>query len=390
MKKLHVLYIITKLELGGAQKVCLSLLKGIKKSGNSATLISGDTGILLDETKQHSDVILLKNFKREVSIFSIFNEFKNFCQLVKQIKQIKKKHPNLIVHTHSTKAGIIGRWAAFFANVKIRIHTVHGFAFHSHQNKITWCLIYLCELLTSLITSHFVCVSSHDIKTGNELLPYFTKKYSIIRAAIDWQKFIAAKKTYLNTFIAQSIKPELNNQPNEFIFGTVACFKKQKNLIDLFKAFEFLNIKNPNCKLEVIGDGILRNELESWIEIHGLKDKIILLGWQKNVVEFMSTWNAFVLSSLWEGLPCAIIEARLLKLPVICYNTGGIKDVIIDGKNGFLINQLDWESLSKAMLKITNNSNLYTNLKFYKEDLSDFNDKKMVKQHIKLYQKLLL
>lgn len=377
MKKIHVLYIITKLELGGAQKVCLSLLAGMQKSGNSASLISGATGILVEDTKQYADVILLKNFKHKVSIKSLFQEIKNFFELVSQIKEIKKKYPDLIVHTHSTKAGILGRWAALFANVKIRIHTIHGFAFHNHQNKIIWCIIYLSELFTSFITTHFVCVSSEDVTTGIKLFPRFAKKYSIIRAAVEWEKFTAAVNTTMHT------------THETFIFGTVACFKKQKNLIDLLKAFELTHAQNPNCKLEIIGDGKLRPELENWIKEHNLQNEIILLGWQKNVAEFMINWNAFVLSSLWEGLPCAIVEARLLKLPVISYNTGGIKDIIFNEKNGFLIEQGNWEQLAFKMLELIESPTKYFEFTKFTQDLSDFNDAKMIQNHLDLYQKLL-
>ncbi len=209
------------------------------------------------------------------------------------------------------------------------------------------------------------------------IIQNFAKKHSLIRAAVEWEKFTAAKKTTM---------PEENKI---FTLGTVACFKKQKNLIDLFKAFNLTHAQNPNCKLEVIGDGILRPELENWIKEQNLQSKIILLGWQKNVAEFMINWNAFVLSSLWEGLPCAIVEARLLKLPVISYNTGGIKDIIIQGKNGFLVDQGNWQSLAQCMSTLIQDKKLYANLKKYNEDLSDFHDTKMIQNHLNLYRNLI-
>jgi glycosyltransferase involved in cell wall biosynthesis len=375
-KKLNVLYIITKLELGGAQKVCLSLIDGLNKSNNNAILISGKEGKLIDKIQGLSNVILLDSFKREISLKYIFLEIYNFVNLIKKIKVLKKEFPDLIVHTHSTKAGLIGRWAAFFAGIQKRIHTVHGFAFHNHQNKFIWLLIYIPELITSVITTHFVCVSTADIKTGIKLFPGFNKKHSLIRASVDKNKFIPTVK--INKLIKDSI----------FVFGSVACFKKQKNLIDLFKAFETVYNQNNNCRLEVIGDGQLRNELENWILKHNLVNKIILHGWQENVAEFMTNWNAFVLSSLWEGLPCAIIEARLIKLPVITYNTGGISDVIINGKNGFICRQKDYIDLASKMLSLMTNKNLYMRLKNYNEDLNDFDTNYMIKKHINLYKHL--
>ena len=102
----------------------------------------------------------------------------------------------------------------------------------------------------------------------------------------------------------------------------------------------------------------------------------------------MLSWNAFVMSSLWEGLPCAVVEARLLKLPVLTYNTGGIHDVVMHGQNGFLYKQGDVQSLAHGMLEVTKNKLLYCKLQNFQEDLSDFNNQQMVQQHIQLYQNL--
>ena len=135
---------------------------------------------------------------------------------------------------------------------------------------------------------------------------------------------------------------------------------------------------------------ILRPELEKWICENKLNNQIILHGWKNNVAEHMINWNAFVLSSLWEGLPCAVVEARLLKLPVLSYKTGGIHDVIIQGKNGFLYKQGDWAALAQGMLEVTKNKNLYENLNNYKENLNDFKDINMIQKHVKLYQNLTL
>ena len=102
----------------------------------------------------------------------------------------------------------------------------------------------------------------------------------------------------------------------------------------------------------------------------------------------MRNWKAFVLSSLWEGLPCAIIEAQFLKLPVIAYNVGGISDVISHGDNGLLYTSQDRQSLSKGMLALTHDKELYNHLCSHNEDLSAFKLSTMIKQHLALYRSL--
>lgn len=376
-KEITLIYIITKLELGGAQKVCITLFNGLNKNFNTYLITSQD-GQLVSKIKDKKNVILLPALKREVSIFNIFKEMQAFFQLIRQLKKIKKEHGKCIVHTHSTKAGLLGRWAAFFAGIKHRIHTVHGFAFHENQNFFIRLTITFLELITSFITTNYICVSSKDVKTGLNLFPNFKKKSKTIRAAVEDSHFLTKNNFY----------PKFPKNKH-FIFGTISCFKPQKNLIDLLKAFTVVHIKNKKTRLEIIGDGIQRPLIERWIKEHDLTEVVKLHSWQEDVINTMKKWNAFTLTSLWEGLPCAIIEARLLKLPIICYDTGGIKDVIINEKNGLIFNKKDWQNLSNGMLELSKNKEFYEKLSSYKDNFDEFHYQTMLKKHNELYSNLI-
>jgi glycosyltransferase involved in cell wall biosynthesis len=409
----NIVYIITQLELGGAQKVCLTLFNSIP-APFSSTLISGNTGPLVQEVAHSPHAILLPNLKRSVGLATLAHELKTFLTLVKKLRAIKRNNPQVIVHTHSTKAGILGRWAAFFAGIRHRVHTVHGYAFHPHQPAFVWYPIVLCEFLTSLITTHFVCVSQVDADTGIRLFPFFRKKYSIIRAAVSTEKFIpAAARTnannpaplesfIFNTLLTHSANFSLRQQakyqttctllesPKQapFIFGSISCFKPQKNLLDLLRAFKLVHTKHAYARLEILGDGVQRPELEAWITHHNLGHAVTLHGFAHEVAPFMRTWHAFTLSSLWEGLPCAVIEARLLKLPVISYNTGGVPEVIFHNKNGLIAPQKNWETLAAHMLTVLENQELYSQLQNYPDKLEQFNNNFMIHEHAKLYSRL--
>ena len=370
-----LIYIITHMELGGAQKVCLSLCAGFGPQAIHTFLITGRQGVLSNQINGPFKTIFLDSLKREVGIKALFQEFKTFFSLIKILRTLRKQHKKVIVHTHCTKAGILGRWAAWVAGIKLRIHTIHGYAFHEHQSRIKWWMHYLPELLTSFITTHFVCVSAADAKTGIHLFPRFSRKHSIIRAAIAWEQFYIPARKQLSAIASDS-----------FIFGSISCFKEQKNLFDLLRAFKVVHDGCPKTRLEIIGDGILRQALQTWIEEHNLSDCITLHGWQNNVVPFMLNWQAFVLSSLWEGLPCAVVEARMLKLPVLAYNTGGINEVIIPGANGFLYPQKEWQQLAQGMISLIQSPGLHQKLQSYPDNLADFNDHSMIQSHYKLYK----
>lgn len=385
MKKAHVVYLVTKLELGGAQKVCLALLNGLHQENPlSCSLISGTQGALVDQVKQFQSVFLLEELQREVGsgIKKIYQEFKAFFSIIKILKKLKQRYPNIIIHTHSTKAGILGRWAAYCAGIPIRIHTVHGYGFHDHQSKFTWFIVYILEYLTSFITTHFVCVSEQDRDTGIRLFSQFAQKSSIIRAAVQDEKFYPAQVSIIH-----------NNQ-QDIIIGTVSCFKPQKNLFDLLKAFDYFYQEAPvsiqkRLRLQIIGDGILRKELETWITHHNLQTHIDLLGWQNNVADWMRTWNIFTLSSLWEGLPCAIIEARLCKLPVVAYDVGGIREVIKNGYNGFLIQPGDWKRLAEKFSQLVCSQELYASMYNNNDKLDSFKNNAMINSHKKLYDNFI-
>jgi glycosyltransferase involved in cell wall biosynthesis len=384
-EKTAVVYIITKLELGGAQKVCLALFNGVESPEYQTHLISGEDGVLAAEIKNNPNAHLTQTMRREVSIFSVFTEIKNFFALIKQLKALKKEYAHIIVHTHSTKAGIVGRWAAFFAGIKNIIHTVHGFAFHNFQSWFTWTALYIPELITSFITTKFVFVSQADAQTAMRLFPRIKNKKVLIRAAIDDHHFITTQR--------QMVTKKEHTHP--FIIGTISCFKPQKNLLDLLKAFELAYKQDQNIRLEIIGDGQQRPALEAFISHHKLEKVVTLHGWQLDVAPIMKRWHIFALSSLWEGLPCAIIEARLLKLPIISYRIGGISDVIHHGVNGFLYDAINsaskrtnWQKLAQGFLMLAHDATLYATLAQYPDNLQNFTHDDMIKKHKELYQQL--
>lgn len=374
-----IVYIVTKLELGGAQKVCLALMQGLTHQQFPVSLISGAEGVLVQEAQKFQSTYLLPSLKRELSLAGIFAEVKTFFTLVKILKELKKAHPFLVVHTHSTKAGIIGRWAAYFVRIPHRVHTVHGFGFHAYQSWLKWVCIFLCEYFTSFITTHFVCVSKRDQKVGAKFFPGFAKKSSIIRAAVDQQRFVS-----------MGIRGSSYGQKNTCTIGTIACFKPQKNLFDLLQAFKLVHdtcigLGEAAPHLQIIGDGQQREQLETWIRQEKLTRAITLLGWQKDVSAWMKNWDLFCLSSLWEGLPCAIIEARLCKLPIVSYAVDGIPEVIMHGKNGLLAKPGDWRELASYMIKIIHNKELHKKLSTYQDNFYDFDNKTMVNKHLALY-----
>jgi glycosyltransferase involved in cell wall biosynthesis len=375
LKNPHVVYVLTKLELGGAQKVCLALFEGMHQAHINTSLITGTEGVLTPLVKDKREVTLLPSLVRHISVIQDFYCLK---ELITQLALYKKKYPELIVHTHSTKAGILGRCAAWWLSLKV-VHTIHGYGFHDNQSKLVWLSIYCIELLLSVCTTHYLCVSRADAKTGIRLFPGFKNRHTIIHAAVDHTHFIRS--------IDQALHFPSESEP--FIFGTISCFKPQKNLQDLIKAFASVHAIKPQVRLEIVGDGVLRHELEMLIKKYNLTKHVTLHGWKHDVYPYMKQWHSFILSSLWEGLPCAIVEARLMHIPVACYDTGGIGEVIFHDTNGLLAPRGNWTMLAHHMQALASSEQLYTRLQRHRDDLSDFDIPSMIQNHRTVYHSLI-
>lgn len=376
----HVVQIITKLELGGAQKVCLALVRGLGTDRFSTSLVSGVDGELVADAQQHDDVYLMPSLKRSMSLLGWCDELSTFVRLVMYLRKKKEQHRQLIVHTHSSKAGILGRWAAFVAGVALRVHTVHGYGFHDYQPWMVRYGIIAIEWMTSLITTHFICVSRRDRSIGTKLFPGFMHKSSIIRAAVAHDRYLPARKLHAKHTTADSV----------CVLGTVACFKPQKNIIELLRAFAHVRTQTTiPLVLEIIGDGDLRAQIIAFIKAHGLTESVVLHGWSSQVQQHMRRWDVYVSAALWEGLPCAIVEARYMQLPVIAYNVGGISELIFSDHNGYLVRPGQWHMLACAIFALVKDKQKREQLGQYVDDLSTFTIEAMVKKHRQLYVQLL-
>ena len=161
MTKINLLHIITNLELGGAQKQALLLIQQLDSSKYNKHLISAPQGLLQKEAQAMPDVRLwfLPTLIRQISLLS---DIKSFFSIIKYVK----KNDIHIVHTHSSKAGIIGRWAGYFAGVKVIVHTIHGWSFNDHLPLLLRQLYILMERITAKITTSFIAVSQGDIRKG--------------------------------------------------------------------------------------------------------------------------------------------------------------------------------------------------------------------------------
>jgi glycosyltransferase involved in cell wall biosynthesis len=374
MKK--ICYIITKLELGGAQKTALYVAKHINKNNFETFLITGMGGVLDKEVFGKFRLYQLNNFIREI------NPIKDFRALL-DIRDILKKEKPDIVHTHSSKAGILGRIAAKLAGVKTIVHTIHGYGFNDTQKWYVKCFYIYLEKFCSLFCHKLIAVSKEDIKKGVMLKIAKKDKFELIRAGIDIN-------FYKNFVSSEDFRKTLKIAKTDKIVTTIGAFKPQKNLKDFIKVCNIVSELFKNSIFLVIGDGGLRGELENIIENLKLKNKIILLGWRTDIAEILKISDIFVLTSLWEGLPCAILEAMCCGKPVIANAVDGVKEIVSDNETGFLIEPYNCNMSAEKILYLLNNKTVCQRMgdKAKNSITGEFDINYAVKQHEELYNKL--
>jgi len=377
MQRINLLYVITKLELGGAQKQLLSLIDHLNKEKFRLFLFTAKDGLLIPEASSINGLTLKKSRCLERSI----NPLKDFLALIEIYWFIKRNNIE-IVHTHSSKAGIIGRWAARLAKVKIIVHTVHGWSFNDYQPRLVRLFFIWLERLNAQFTDKLIVVSNYDKQKGLYNRIGKENKYCFIHYGINHTEF---------NIKDQNIRRELGIDTQDLVVGMVSCLKPQKSPQDFVKLAFLVERASPDVKFLLVGDGILRKKIERLICKFNLQAQVILTGWRRDVSRILSMIDVFVLTSLWEGLPITVLEAMASSKPVVATHTGGIQELVIEGKSGFLVPPHDVNKMLERLTVLLKDNNLRMQMgQNARESLNfDFALTNMIDNSQNLYENLI-
>lgn len=386
--RINVAHIVTKLELGGAQLNTLYTV-GYLNETKFRTLVMRGLGGILENTEKIPPYNQEKSKKgypfiphKIDSLVRQINPVKDW-KAFRELKRLFKEEKVNIVHTHSSKAGILGRWAAKSAGVPVIIHTFHGFGFHDYQNFFVKRFFIFLEQITAKITDKLVAVSEENVKKGLRYKIGKKEQYTVIHSGIKFEAFLD-----VNVDI-EGKKKELGIDINSRVVGMIACFKPQKAPLDFVKMAEIVTREIPDVQFLLVGDGVLRPKLEGLIKEKSLKNKVILTGWRNDVPEIINVFDIFVLTSLWEGLPRVIPEALISGKPVVATAVDGSKEIIEDGENGFLVPPRDVKAMAEKVIFLLKNKEKAEKIGKRGKELinnSSFNIDVMVKEQEKLYE----
>ena len=196
----------------------------------------------------------------------------------------------------------------------------------------------IIERIVSRWTHHYIAVSQANIEEGVGLGLFDREGVTLIRSGIDIDAFRG------RGLDRQQKRASLGLQPGQKLVGMVACFKPQKNPVDFVRLAGLVAKEVPEARFIMAGDGELRPAVEAAVAGGGLKDRVFLLGWRRDVEEIMPALDILVLTSLWEGLPRVFPQAMAAGKPVVAYRVNGAPEAVGDGENGYLVDPGDYRA----------------------------------------------
>jgi glycosyltransferase involved in cell wall biosynthesis len=374
--KIKVVHIITKLEYGGAQVNTVYTFENLRDSQFDAWLISGPGGVLDEKIERKDRFILIDHLVRQINPVK---DLKAYRQLVKLFKQLKPD----IIHTHSSKAGILGRLAAYRARVPVIIHSVHGFSFSPYQSFFKRSFFYVAEKIVRKITDHFIFVAESDIETAKQK-KLVKENYSLIRSGFQIKKFLEP------VTVTPAVRDRFNIDKKSFVCGLISSLKPQKGLFHLVEIAELVLKQNKDVIFFIIGEGDLRHQLEAELEGRNIAGNFRLAGHIFDVWTVSAIFDIGVTTALWEGLPQGLIQFRLRKKAVVASNIPGNTEIIKDNKNGFVVDVQDYKTFAEKILFLIENDVERQDLANYSdEDFSAWDADYMVREQEKVYLSLV-
>lgn len=340
---MHVVHIITRLILGGAQENTLLTVEGQQHLwGDRVELITGPAigpeGSLIERAQRNGvELRIIPEMRRAIHPWRDWQSYRAL------IRQLRKLRPDL-VHTHSSKAGILGRAAASRLGIPL-VHTVHGSPFHPYQGRLTYEAYRRAEMWAGKRSQRIVsvCDAMTDQYVAAGVAP--REKFVTVYSGMEVEPFLIPPRG------RDVVRRELGFEPDQIVVGKVARLFELKGHEYVIEAAKSVLRKNPHVRFLFVGDGLLRESLERSIAHAGLADKFVFTGLvpQDRVPELIGAMDLVVHCSLREGLARVLPQGLISGKPVISYDVDGAREVVITGETGILLPPKAIDELAQAI-----------------------------------------
>ncbi|MGA2787083.1 MAG: glycosyltransferase family 4 protein [Verrucomicrobiota bacterium] len=353
---MRVTHIITRLVVGGAQENTVASVLGLRqKPGVDVHLLSGPTtgpeGSIESELAGTPEILT-----RVPELVRPVHPLKDWLALRRLENILRQQKPD-IVHTHSGKAGILGRLAARRAGVPVIIHHIHGPSFGPFQGWPANWIFSAAERYAAGATTHFVCSAQAMARRYLAAGIGRPEMYTRIFSGFPVEPFVNATND-------PALRARLGLDENHFVIGKIARLFKLKGHADLLAAFQKILPQIPQARLLLIGDGTLRKEIENQVRALGIQDKVIFTGLipPGEVPRYVGIMDCLAHLSAREALSRALPQALAAGKPVIAYDFDGADEVCLEGETGFLVRTGDTAAVAQRLLQLANDAPLRARL----------------------------
>lgn len=394
MERIKILHLITHLGFGGGLDNTLLTVRDHSRDRFEVHLAAGtvepgeDYSDWSERAREYADVLfIIPDLHRSVHLL-------NDLRAVRQIADLIRKEDYRIIHTHTTKAGILGRIAARRSGVPVVIHTYHAFAWQvAYVSQVSTWRHYLAGLKERL----YVAVERYGATLSDALITVADmnkqevitrkvappEKLSTIYSGIDLDRFRA--KTHDRNELCR----QFGLDPARPIVGMIGRLSIQKAPLDFVQAAKTALQSRPDAQFILVGDGPLAQAVQAAI---GAEQRIRILGFREDVTEIFTVLDVFALSSLWEGLGRALTEAMIMNVPVTATRAGGIPELVIHGETGLLADPGDSAQLAWNIVWLLDHPDEARKMseRAMARVVPAFSGQHMVKQIEALYERVLL
>ena len=370
-KKLTITLVITRLDAGGSAEVTLLLAKGLSQKGHNVTLITGKTAnppfdVCEFAAKNGFAIIEIKELIRNI------NPLLDIIALIKLYFLFKKLKPD-IIHTNTSKAGILGRLAGKIARFSNIVHSPHGHIFYGYYHPTITSLFIAMEKLMAKYTKYILNLTHLGKKDHIRKKIGKPEKFIVTGCGIDLKRFTNVQK----------------RENQKFTITWIGRLTEIKNPFLLLHAAALLNKKGYNFTYKVIGDGELLNKCKEYAKKNELEN-VHFYGYQSEVEKFLARSDVLTVTSNNEGFGRVIVEAMAAGVPIIATKVGGIPELIKHNVNGILITPGSAEELCAGILRLYTESNLRENfIKYNKKFCLKFDISNYISKIEEIYRKVL-
>lgn len=337
--------------VGGAQENTLLSCRALLERGQYAVLVTGPTagpeGKLLQRTPVDGlEIVEIAPLVRSVDPFRDW-------QTYRQLTRLFRERRFDVVHTHSSKAGILGRLAARRAGIPLVVHTVHGQAFHAHETWWRNRLYILAERWAARHCDHIYAVAQAMIEQCVAAAVAPREKYSVVYSGMDMRAFLEARPD-------PAVRERLGIPPEAPVIGTIARLFEWKGHEFLVEAAPAVVREFPEVRFLLVGDGVLRDRIQARIRELGLTRNFAFTGLVSpdEIPGLVAIMDVLAHFSLREGLPRTVVQALAGSVPAVAFPLDGTPEVVLDGTTGLLARTADAPDCARALLRLLRNPHL--------------------------------